>query len=551
MRSSRPRHGFRQTNGRIGALPLGAVRGCAPDEFTTTMMNIFCKIMTTGGPGFAILSRMKTKLCLLAFLLVTTLTPRLPAAPTATELLQTGLLEEEANRNLNAAIRAYQSVIDRFDGERKIAATAVFRLAECYRQQGKPDEARPLYERIIREFSDQSELARLSRRHVESREPKSIPSSIPSVTAIPSPPLLTPPYDEEDGLIRAFERMARNSPDLLNSPVDASKLAPLAEAARNGQARVMQFLITAGADVNRPDSQRLTALHHAASAGRKTAAEVLLDARAAVDARSASGQTPLHLAAGKGYISMVETLLARGAGIDALDVDGSTPLIYAARSGQKEMVELLLQRGAQINHQAEPHRSTALLAAVNSRQWSVAELLLAQGADVNAADVNGNTALLLCAGMPQNWADMMLFLRLLLPHQPDLERRAQGDTALHRTLRSGNTAFVRLLVEAGADVHARDGRDTAPLFLALRHPELVALLLSKGADPNTLDQSGYSALDCVSQPIPRSLYVRLTGSLLGNNAELPPLDAPESARLLRAAGAKSGAELKTSQPPAP
>lgn len=515
-----------------------------------TMTHTFYKTMTTGGSGFAILFRMKTKFCLLVFLLLTTLMPRIPAAPTATELLQTGLLEEEANRNLNAAIQAYQSVIDRFDGERKIAATAVFRLAECYRQQGKPDEARPRYERIIREFSDQSELARLSRRHVEPQEPK----SIPSVTSIPARPLSTPPFDEEDGLIRAFERMARNSPDLLNTPVDASKLAPLAEAAQNGHVRVVQFLITAGADVNRPDPQRLTALHHAASGGRKAAAEALLDAKAAVDAKGASGQTPLHLAAGRGFVSMVETLLARGAGIDAVDVDGNTPLSWAARSGQKEMVELLLQRGAQINNQADPHRLTALLAAVSGRQWSVAELLLMKGADVNAADAQGHTALHLCAIMPQNWEEMMHFLRQLLPHQPDLERRAQGDTALHRALRSGNPAFVRLLVDAGADIHTRDGRDMASLFLALRHPELVALLLSKGADPNTPDKDGYSALDCVSQPIPRSLYVRLTSSLpplSRNNADLPPLDAPESARLLRAAGAKSGAELKTSQPAAP
>src|SRR5262245_46374183 len=55
--------------------------------------------------------------------------------------LQKGLFEEEANHNYPAAIQAYQAVIDRFDDERKLGATAIFRLSEVYRKQGKTNEA--------------------------------------------------------------------------------------------------------------------------------------------------------------------------------------------------------------------------------------------------------------------------------------------------------------------------------------------------------------------------------------------------------------------------
>jgi hypothetical protein len=48
-------------------------------------------------------------------------------------LLQKGLFEEEANHDLAAAMQAYQSVIERMDKDRKLAATAIFRLGECYR----------------------------------------------------------------------------------------------------------------------------------------------------------------------------------------------------------------------------------------------------------------------------------------------------------------------------------------------------------------------------------------------------------------------------------
>src|SRR5512143_1139174 len=78
-----------------------------------------------------------------------------------TSLLQQGLFEEEANRNLDAAIASYQSLATQFDKDRQVAATAVFRLGECYRKLGKTNEAVLQYERIIREFPDQQTLATL------------------------------------------------------------------------------------------------------------------------------------------------------------------------------------------------------------------------------------------------------------------------------------------------------------------------------------------------------------------------------------------------------
>src|SRR5437667_12758583 len=91
-------------------------------------------------------------------------------APAATNdlsaTLQRGLFEEEANHNLDAAIQAYQSVINQYVNDRKLAATAIFRLGESYRKQGKTNEAATQYERVLREFADQSTLADLSRNNL-------------------------------------------------------------------------------------------------------------------------------------------------------------------------------------------------------------------------------------------------------------------------------------------------------------------------------------------------------------------------------------------------
>ena len=51
--------------------------------------------------------------------------------------LRQGLFEEEANRNLDAAISNYQALAAQFDRDRQIAATAIFRLGECYRKLGQ------------------------------------------------------------------------------------------------------------------------------------------------------------------------------------------------------------------------------------------------------------------------------------------------------------------------------------------------------------------------------------------------------------------------------
>jgi len=79
--------------------------------------------------------------------------------------LPAGILEEDLNLDLNAAIQSYQSLINQFDVQRPMAANAVFRMAECYRRLGRMDEARSQYARVLREFADQAPLVKLSRKY--------------------------------------------------------------------------------------------------------------------------------------------------------------------------------------------------------------------------------------------------------------------------------------------------------------------------------------------------------------------------------------------------
>ena len=86
---------------------------------------------------------------------------------TLTPAFEQGLFAEEANHDLAAAISNYQALAEQFDRDRPVAATAIFRLGECYRKLGRTNDAIAQYQRIVREFGDQKDLAELSRRNLD------------------------------------------------------------------------------------------------------------------------------------------------------------------------------------------------------------------------------------------------------------------------------------------------------------------------------------------------------------------------------------------------
>ena len=55
------------------------------------------------------------------------------------------------------------------------------------------------------------------------------------------------------------------------------------------------------------------------------------------------------------------------------------------------------------------------------------------------------------------------------------------DQALIRAAERGQTKEVYRLIEAGADVNARNDKGVTPLHRAIDHPEVAALLIEKGA----------------------------------------------------------------------
>lgn len=153
------------------------------------------------------------------------------------------------------------------------------------------------------------------------------------------------------------------------------------------------------------------------------------------------------------------------------------PLIRAALRGEASGVETILNKGADINVRDSLGR-TALMWAVWRDDSEIVRVLVQRGADVNAKDSNGSTALMLASArdhqLRKKWyQSVWTVLRGLIygglgPSYP----RGYEDPQI-----------VKLLLEKGADVKARDRNGWTPLMRARDRgaSEIVELLKRGGA----------------------------------------------------------------------
>ena len=189
---------------------------------------------------------------------------------------------------------------------------------------------------------------------------------------------------------------------------------PLAEAARQGDTRMVKMLLDAGSGTEGANLDGQTALMIAIKNGDLPVFNMLIDAGAKVNVvEKGQDQTPLMWAAAatRNAPEMVRTLIAKGADVKARarfndwpsqitsepraqyhSYGGLTVLVYAARSGCYVCVEELIKAGADVNVPT-PEGISPLMVALDNNQNGVAKLLLDRGANPHVWDVYGRTAL--------------------------------------------------------------------------------------------------------------------------------------------------------------
>jgi|GEM_PF-2432027 len=69
-----------------------------------------------------------------------------------TQAMQEALYAEEVKGDVASALKAYEAVTARFEEQRDLASTALFRQGECWRKLERPQEAAAVYRRVSRYF---------------------------------------------------------------------------------------------------------------------------------------------------------------------------------------------------------------------------------------------------------------------------------------------------------------------------------------------------------------------------------------------------------------
>jgi uncharacterized protein len=233
-----------------------------------------------------------------------------------------------------------------------------------------------------------------------------------------------------------------------------------------------------------------TDLHAAVRSEDAKAVDALIKAGADVKAANRYGVTPINLAATNGNADIVRKLLDAGVDPNTANAGGETALMTAAHTGKADAVALLLERGADVNAKDTAHAQTALMWAVLDNHTDIVKLLLDHGADINAHTSvtmpKGEYVPARAGGASGNG----------IIRQRALPTANGGMTPLLFAVRDANLDMTGLLLDRGADIRQSSGNHTSPLLIALLNGQvgLATELLAKGADPNATDDYHRGAL---------------------------------------------------------
>lgn len=222
-------------------------------------------------------------------------------------------------------------------------------------------------------------------------------------------------------------------------------------------------------------------LHDAASQGRLLALKTLILQGHSVNVLTIDHVTPLHEACVGDHVACARALIDAGANVNASTIDGVTPLFNACSVGSVACTEILLENGAK--PQSLVYHPSPIHEATSKGHYGCVEALVTWGADVDMDIPHLGTALYTACVCQE-----LECARKLLREGANVQKGKSLESPLHAAAEKDSTAVVRLLLDFGADINARNTEFQRPVDVAPPSSLTEGFLLLYEATPRLLSQ---------------------------------------------------------------
>lgn len=275
--------------------------------------------------------------------------------------------------------------------------------------------------------------------------------------------------------------------------------------ADNSKPECIAMLLDYGADPTSENGSSLTPLALAAASGHQDIVEFLTSRVPSTLYPSTAYVRLLEACAKDSKAKILETVSASFTESNESLLAWGEILSNACLSGDHELVSLALRKGAVLTRRTADGINP-FHHAIENEKVEIVNSLLGAHADLMARDARGRNALHIAASHegeesllvhPGSTRKATIASSLVQNSAPINFRTPEGNTALHFAVSTGDHSLVRTLLQFDASVNIRNKRGLSPLHTAVNtwvFPNVVKMLLERGACPNVQDYAGFTPL---------------------------------------------------------